>query len=302
MNIIVTIIFIIIFLELLLFLFYFINKRTKNKNKIIILSSIIILILSSIMYFFNNIFLNVISIKDYFLLFIIFLLLFILKSLFECFCLENNNKKIIGNLNEYEKIIDEQGEKNHEYKNQLLVLKGYINNKEKLSEYLNTIIDDHKTGQNYEIRQLSNFPTGGLKEMLYYKIIDIKENNLKYYLFFDPTATNLFEKFNIKLYTNITKVLGVLIDNAIEGALDSKEKEIGLDVSMDGNYIVITISNSYNKNIDIKKIGKKGFTSKGRGHGFGLKLVKEIIRRDRKLELITDYEDNFVQTFLIENK
>ena len=108
---------------------------------------------------------------------------------------------------------------------------------------------------------------------------------------------------DIKLYTNISKVLGVLIDNAIEGALDSSKKEISLDISKDNNYIVMTISNTYNKNIDINKIGKKGYTSKGKGHGFGLRLVKEIIKKNNKLELVTETDDNnIIQTFLIESE
>ena len=40
----------------------------------------------------------------------------------------------------YEKIIDEQGEINHEYNNQLMILKGYVNNKKKLNNYLLLIL------------------------------------------------------------------------------------------------------------------------------------------------------------------
>ena len=115
-----------------------------------------------------------------YLMVIIFILLII------CFyCIIMNvriNKKYkltVKRLLEYEKIIDDQGKKNHEYNNQLMVLKGYINDKDKLLEYLETIIDDHKTGQNYEIRQLSKLPSGGIKEMLYYKLSKMNKLNIK---------------------------------------------------------------------------------------------------------------------------
>ena len=36
---------------------------------------------------------------------------------------------------------------------------------------------------------------------------------------------------------------------------------------------------------DVKKVGKKGYSTKGKGHGFGLSLVKDIIRKNNRLEL-----------------
>jgi hypothetical protein len=56
-----------------------------------------------------------------------------------------------------------------------MILKGLLNNKKKISEYLDTIIDDHRTGQNYEVRQLSKFPNNGFKEMLYIKFSKMEE-------------------------------------------------------------------------------------------------------------------------------
>ena len=66
--------------------------------------------------------------------------------------LENNYNEMMEYVQKYEKIINEQGKKNHEYNNQLMVIKGYSNNKKKLEEYLDLIINEHKGGQNYTIR------------------------------------------------------------------------------------------------------------------------------------------------------
>lgn len=286
---------IIIIIELLLSLFFLVNKNIKKENKILILSCLILTITTLL---YKSEFL---SPKNYMLFLLAIFSLIILKLIFNISEIEKKYNKIIKYVIEYEKIIDEQGERNHEYNNQLMILKGYINNKKKLEEYLNTIINDHKLGQNYEIRQLSHFPNGGLKEMLYYKISEIKDNKIKYYLYVCNDASELLEKMNVNLYRDITKVFGVLIDNAIDASLESEDKEFSLDFSKDKKQIIITISNTYNKDIDIKKIGKKGFSSKGKGHGFGLKLVKDIIKRNKKLELVSDYDDKyFIQTFLID--
>ena len=80
---------------------------------------------------------------------------------------------IYKRLNNYEQIIEKQGVLNHEYSNQLMVVSGYLDckNLEKAKEYLNIIINENRTGCNYEIRQLSKFPTGGLKKLLLVLIV-----------------------------------------------------------------------------------------------------------------------------------
>ena len=128
------------------------------------------------------------------------------------------NRKIIcllNKLSEYESLINEQGEKNHEYKNQLLVLKGYLDDKKKLEEYLNTLIDDHRTGDNYEIRQLSKIKQPGIKQLLYCKIQKIKKSNITFCPYISDSIENDFNNYSIFMIKDITKILGVLLDNSI---------------------------------------------------------------------------------------
>ena len=85
----------------------------------------------------------------------------------------------------------------------------------------------------------------------------MKDNNIKYYLYVDQ---NLKDKdsdcFNLKTYRDFTKLLGVFLDNAIDATLKSEEKEIEVELKDKDDYLLLTISNTYDKNIDINNILK----------------------------------------------
>ena len=230
-------------------------------------------------------------------MFIIFVLIIII--LFMVIYYKNKrNLFLIKKLNEYETIINDQGEQNHEYNNQLMILSGYLDNKKELKKYLYSIIEDHKTGQNYEIRQLSKLDNIGLKRLLYYKI-----NKIKFCPYISENINDILNNISFNTYKDITKVFGILIDNAIDASKESDDKDIFLYMTKDDNYLSIKIINSINSDMYLNKIGKNRFTTKGKGHGFGLMLVKDILKRNDRIELVTDYNNtNFSQTVLIDLK
>ena len=287
-----------------------INKLILKFNKIIgnkqfeLIYTIIIIVLLILLITFNrynlqsdiSFYINVGMIVFVFTSFIL-----IIYREFQSNKLENNYKEMMEYVQKYEKIINEQGKKNHEYNNQLMVIKGYAGNKKKLEEYLNLIVNEHKCGQNYTIRELSYFPDGGIKGLIYHKIGKMEDNNIKYYLYVDKNIKNIFEdKLDIKTYQDITKLLGVFLDNAIDASKNADIKEIEIDIKREDDCIIITISNTYDKNIDTKQIGKKGFTTKGKGHGYGLSIVKDISKHNDNIETFKDIEnDRFKQTILL---
>ena len=235
------------------------------------------------------------------ILFVFITFIYIIYNYIKNNKLENNYNEMMEYVCKYEKIINDQGKKNHEYNNQLMVIKGYANNPKKLEEYLNLIIDEHKCGQNYTIRELSYFPDGGIKGLIYHKLGKMEDKGIKCYLFIDKNTKNIFEdKFDIKTYQDITKLLGVFLDNAIEATLDSDNKEIELEIKNEDNNSIITISNTFNNSLDIKQIGKKGFTTKGKGHGYGLSIVRDISKNNANIDTFKDVEDNrFRQTIIV---
>lgn len=235
------------------------------------------------------------------IIFVVVSFVYVIYNKFQRQAMEDKYIESMEYVLRYEKIINDQGKKNHEYNNQLMVIKGYINKPERLSEYLDEVIGEHKTGQNYTVKQLGFLPDGGVKGLLYHKLSKMEDNNIKYYLYVDQNLKDKdTESFDLKTYRDLTKLLGVFLDNAIDAALKSEEKEIEVELKDKDDCLLLTISNTYDKNTDINKVGKSGFTTKGVGHGFGLSIVKDIAKTNSEIETFSSKEsDKFIQTAMI---
>lgn len=280
-----------------------INLSIKKNNKDWIYI-ILIMILMVLFITFNKY--NMQSSLEYyisivFVVFVVVSFVYVIYNKFQKQAIEEKYNESMEYVLRYEKIINEQGKKNHEYNNQLMVIKGYINNPERLSEYLDEVIGEHKTGQNYTVKQLGFLPDGGVKGLLYHKLSKMEDNNIKYYLYVDQNLKDKdIESFDLKTYRDLTKLLGVFLDNAIDAALKSEEKEIEVELKDKDDCLLLTISNTYDKNTDINKVGKSGFTTKGAGHGFGLSIVKDIAKTNSEIETFSSKEsDKFIQTAMI---
>lgn len=229
-----------------------------------------------------------------FILAIVVVLTIIIKNEFKYEQINEQNKQMINYVTKYEKIITEQGKANHEFKNQLMVIRGYAQmNSPKLIEYLDSVVEDaNKTQSSYLISQLNKFPDGGIKGLLYYKLSLMDDLKIKYDINVESGVKTKLNSLGTNTYKNITKILGVLLDNAIDASKQAKNKKIVISVIKEKSNVIFKIYNTYKGKIDISKIGT-GHTTKGKGHGYGLRLVKDIIENNKGFKIENELDNEY---------
>lgn len=106
------------------------------------------------------------------------------------------------------------------------------------------------------------------------------------------------EKIKIKTY-EFARVLGILLDNAIDAAKKGNIKEIELKIAeeLHNNRNIIIVKNTYdNKKIEIDRLFEKDYTTKqddNKCHGLGLWEVRKILNKNDNLNLFTTVEGAF---------
>ncbi len=213
--------------------------------------------------------------------------------------------KLLDFLTQYEKEIENQRILRHENKNQLIIIKSKIfdhEDKSNIVEYIDSILEENsKEFNEAKYAKYQYLPNNGLKALFYFKAnsaenlginVDINVSSKISKSFLNNLRTNNFK--------DLGKIVGVYLDNAIEASFLSVEKLLGIEVYMINDNIEIIISNSYRGEIDLKRIGKAVFSTKGRDRGHGLLVVKKIMNNNKMFEGETEVTDRlYIQKLII---
>lgn len=192
----------------------------------------------------------------------------------------------------------------HDFDNIVNGIGGYVRNKdmEGLTTYYNQLQQDcNKTNNLYSLSpNVINHPA--IYNILATKYYTADELNVQINLdiFLD---LNEIEQ-HMKIY-EFTRILGILLDNAIEAAKECEDKRINVIFRKEEHKhrIVVIIENTYpNKDVDTDKIFEKGFSSKTEhgNSGLGLWKVRQILKKNNNLNLFTSKTNElFKQQFEI---
>ena len=189
------------------------------------------------------------------------------------------NVSLMESLHQYEDMVDRQRVDNHENKNQLLIIKNMIKKNDKdVIKYIDTVVKDEKEDDEALYTKVKSIPSGGLQGIIYQKMLSMKDNRILFSLDVSRDVRKIdLEKMNIEDNYKLCKIVGVLLDNAIEESLKIDDRRIMISLYVDDDMLIIDISNRFDGKIDLDKIDEEGYTTKGEGHGYGLSLVKKLV-------------------------
>ena len=178
---------------------------------------------------------------------------------------------------------EKQDLKIHEYKNQLSKVASMTKDKEVLKK-LEEILEIDLNPDNYILGQLKYIPKGEIKSLIYYKLLVASKKNLNILIDVSPKLTKKNFKLTEKENMELSQLIGIYFDNAIEAASKSKKKNISLEVYLIKGELTITIMNTFKGTVDLDNIEKKEFSTKGVGRGKGLYFAKKIVSNSASFE------------------
>ncbi len=287
-----------------------INTEISNNIKILIYSNLTLICVLIIFYkSFSNIFLDVDLIIDFFAMLVFVIILFsLIKQKI------NNNKliqeydKLLEFMTTYENEIEKQRILRHEIKNEFRTIRAKICDKQKnkeIIEYIDEIVNDKYEIKQEEYAKFGYLPPNGIKGLCYFKVQEAEVKGIKVALNISKRIKqSTIYDLDTKEQRDFGRILGVFLDNAIEASKNSEKKQLGIEayINEEKEFRMI-ISNTYNNEIDKEKIGKETFSTKGKGRGHGLLLVKHLTENSEIFQIHTDIQEKiYVQTIIIKKK
>ena len=222
---------------------------------------------------------------------------------------ENVSKKYDGLLDvmkNYESDIEEQRTLRHETKNEFATIKCKLQDKEdngSIIEYIDSVIGDKGKVSTTKYSKFKYLPSNGLKGFFYYKFLEAENKGINVSVNISKQIENSFLKdVDTKDFKDLARIIGVYLDNAIEASSISKDKKLGIEMYLINEKIEIIITNTFNNEINLDKIGKESFSTKGKNRGHGLLLVKKILSENNMFEAKNEIRNNiYIQTLKVTN-
>lgn len=181
----------------------------------------------------------------------------------------------------------------HDFDNIVTTIGGYIktNDMKGLEKYYSQLEEDCEKVNNLYILNPDIINNPGIYNLLTTKYSEAVEKGIKVNLTFLLDLNNL----HMKIY-EFARILGILLDNAIEAASESDEKVLNIVFRNDSKNSrnIVLIENTYkDKNVNIDEIFNKGVTGKENHTGLGLWEVKQILKKNNNINLYTNKNDTY---------
>ncbi|BDR57100.1 sensor histidine kinase [Xylocopilactobacillus apis] len=210
------------------------------------------------------------------------------------------NKQLKDYLDNIEQQYQELRHFKHDYKNMLLALEGFVKegDHKQFKEYYEQLVREQPSQSELEDQSISNIN--------YLKNEPIRGLIIEKFFYARKLGINLeleiTESIEIKNHDilSIVRVIGILLDNAIEQATKEENKLVICALIKSNDQIVITVDNFVNDLEDLSQISQSGYTTKSGHSGFGLNNVDKIVKQNENLFFETEVvKQHFQATLMI---
>ena len=299
----------VLFIDFLFFIFVILLKSKKftfkifdnfdKKNKAIITANFIFALLNIVIQSIITMnYIDILPIGFTFFNFICLLTYFCLSfySLAKIMKLVTTTQKL-ESAEEYNKTLhilhDSVRGFKHDFDNIVTTIGGYVktNDMDGLKKYYSQLEADCQKVNNLYLLNPDIINNPGIYNLLTAKYNEAIEKDIKVNLTFLLDLNNL----HMKIY-EFARILGILLDNAIEAASECDKKILNISFRNDSknNVNIIQIENTYlDKDVDIDHIFNKGITGKENHTGLGLWEVREILKKNNNINLHTTKTDEY---------
>lgn len=190
----------------------------------------------------------------------------------------------------------------HDYGNIVQALNGYVvtKNYDKMHEYVNSLIREFSDINSISLMDPKIFNEPAIYGVVGAKYFSASEENIP----FEIEITSNIKDINFSK-PELSRIFGILLDNAIEAVRKADKKYIKLEIHHNNikNADVIRILNSFDttNKPDLDKIYEKGVSTKKVKSGIGLWEVKKMVNKTKNSQIYATIEgDKFVQNLIIE--
>lgn len=254
-----------------------INKTSnlKENNLLWTYTNIMIIVYMVLIHYYN-----ISSNTENIIIFSIFVLCFflfmsyIIFSVLNKLYIEKNEKYYIERYNQIiEESLNNMRAFKHDHKNLVLAIGGFLdtNDIEGLKKYFYENIDNNQYIDDKTLYGLNNIKNSPVKGLIYAKILSAISQGINLNIHIEDSIDNFIIKD-----VDICRILGIVIDNAIEASTESNQKILAIVILSDESEISIIISNSFKDKPITYKIFEKGYSTKGENRGLGLSIVREL--------------------------
>lgn len=284
-------------------------KYKLSENKKIVVISVLAIIFTAI--FFYK-FATGYKMNQDVIIYLIAMFAFIV-ILFTLFRQRMDNEKVSKKYDElldvmknYESDIEEQRTLRHETKNEFATIKCKLQDKEDnktIIEYIDSVIGEKGKASSTKYSKFKYLPSNGLKGFFYYKFIEAEKKGINVSInIFKQIENSFLKDIDTKDFKDLARIVGVYLDNAIEASSTSEDKKLGIEMYLIKEKIELIITNTFNNEINLDKIGKESFSTKGKHRGHGLLLVNKILSENNMFEAKNEIRDNiYIQSLKIKD-